>query len=376
MTVYFRKERQEWWISVTMKYPDGTSGGRKRFKSPRNTRRAAEAFERDYRDEQLQAWRRKKLGVVDVDVPTISEFKVDFERWAEASLSRSAQISYASALKLYIVPRLGAVRLDSVTTGSIAQFTIDVRKGVRRPLKPASVNNVLGVLSKLLNVAADYQLIPAVPKIHWMRVEEEDHEYWEFDEVDRVLEQVDTEPRIANIVRLALATGMRMGEVCGLQWGDVDFTKGVIHVRRQRTKEGVVKVPKWNSKRRIPMSDAAREALTLQKPATFMRRGTQDWIFVDDQGLFQFDRIRDGYVRIVRKSGVKWLSFHGTRHTFASHAVMRGVPIEVLQQWLGHRDINMTMGRYAHLSPHYTDTWIERMNGAPSTALVTNVSPT
>ena len=150
-----------------------------------------------------------------------------------------------------------------------------------------------------------------------------------------------------------------------MQWGDVDFVKGVIHVRRQRTKEGVVKSPKWNSKRRIPMSEAAREALTLQKPATFMRRGKEDWVFVDDEGLFQFDRIRDGNTRIVRKAGVKWLSFHGMRHSFASHAVMRGVPIEVLQKWLGHRDINMTM-RYAHLAQHHSDQFVDLLNGAPS----------
>ena len=169
---------------------------------------------------------------------------------------------------------------------------------------------------------------------------------------------------------------MRMGEICGLQWGDVDFVKGVIHVRRQRTKEGQIKSPKWGSKRRVPMSDAARAALTAQKAATFMRRGADRWVFVDEEGLFQYDRIRDGYQRIVEKAGVKSLNFHGMRHTFASHAAMKGVPMEVLQKWMGHKDITITANRYAHLSEHFTDEWIERMNDAVPSTSGTTAAPT
>ena len=80
-------------------------------------------------------------------------------------------------------------------------------------------------------------------------------------------------------------------------------------------------------------------------------------------------------MRIVKKAGVKSLTFHGLRHTFASHAVMSGVPIEVLQKWLGHKDIRMTIDRYAHLSQHFTDEWIEKMNGAIEIPSGTTAAP-
>lgn len=99
-----------------------------------------------------------------------------------------------------------------------------------------------------------------------------------------------------------------------------------------------------------------------------------DWVFVDNFGLFNFNRIKDGLARIVKKAGVKRLTFHGLRHTFASHAAMNGVPIVVLQKWLGHSDIAVTM-KYAHLSPDHTHQFIEKMNAVPRACPEHEIAP-
>lgn len=275
-----------------------------------------------------------------------------------------------------LLPFFGDLKLDEIGPRKLEEFRTS-----RKHLSPKTVKNHLGNLSRVFDVAAYFETIDKKPVFkkpggrNTGGTDAQRFEYWDFDEAERFLAQVDTEPRIANVIRLALSTGLRLGECCGLQWGDLDLEKRLLSVRRQIGRERVT-IPKSNRLRSVPLSEAAVDALMRQKPRTFMRshggnnvdeRGKPnpkaDWVFVDEFGVFSFNRIRDGLDRIVKKAGVRRLTFHGLRHTFASHAVMNGVPIEVLQKWLGHSDIRVTM-KYAHLSQDHTHRFIEKMNGS------------
>lgn len=354
---YWREDREYWETRFTMHYPDGTSQWVRR-KPTRNTKRGAERFGRELREQLLNDWRAEREGLTLEDAPKLKHFRNDFIEWAEANVKQSTVTSYASILDIGLVPAMGELRLDEITERHIEKYK------ATKKVSAKTMKNHLGVLSRLFWLAKRYRLVRHPPEIDSpvpQKSKIEELEFWTFAEADRVLEHVDGEPRIANIVRLGLSTGLRMGELCGLQRGDVDLVAGTLMVRRQYTK-GRVTTPKGNRKRRLPLSDAAIDALERQKPATFMRATPgEDWVFVDEQGLFSYNRIRDGYWRIVRDAEVTEISFHGLRHTFASHCVMRGVPLEVLQKWLGHADIRQTM-RYAHLAEDHSDRFVELLN--------------
>lgn len=353
MPTVYREERGTWEVRFTMNYPDGTRRNIRRT-SPQNTKRAAEAFERELRDVLLEEWRAKRDGDVAVDVPTLDAFAAEFLAWADANVKASTRESYESILRTGLIPELGAKRLDEIAVRDVERYK------ARKKVSAKTMKNHLGVLSRVFWLAKRFELITHAPDLDPPKPTKskvEELEFWTVDEAARVLAQVDTEPRIANIVRLALATGLRLGELCGLQWTDVDLDRRTLLVRRQYAR-GKITTPKSNRRRRVPLSEAALDALERQKPATFMRATPADaWIFIDEGGLFSYNRIRDGYWRIVRAAGVTEISFHGLRHTFASHAVMAGVPLEVVQKWLGHSDIRQTM-RYAHLAADHADQFV------------------
>ena len=355
---YYREDTGYWEARVTVHYPDGTKDYIRR-KSPRNTKRAAEAYERELREECMRKWEARRRGVSLEEAPTLELFRDEFLQWAAANVKASTVDTYRSVLDTGLVPALGDLRLDQIGPRHIERYK------ARKKVSAKTMRNHLGVLSKLLNVAKKYELITNVPDMEPpdpAKQSVEELEFWDFDEADRVLEAAKSEPRIENIVRLAMFTGLRMGEVCGLQWGDIDMHKGHLIVRRTYSHKRVTS-PKSNRKRRVPLSQAAIDTLTSQKAETYMRArpGEPDWVFFDESGLFSYNRIKDGYWRIVKNAEVTRISFHGLRHTFASHAVMRGVPIEVLQKWLGHSDIRQTM-KYAHLAPDHSDKFVELLN--------------
>jgi len=142
---------------------------------------------------------------------------------------------------------------------------------------------------------------------------------------------------VAHYFGVTLNTGMRLGEVMGLRWNDVDFGSGTITV--SRTKNG--------SGRMLPLSRASLDALrsrvvtkAVMNPMTYIFQGPGT----------RPDTIQRLFSKALKLSGLKGFCFHSLRHTFASHLASNGCDIMVLKELLGHKTLAMTL-RYAHLFP-------------------------
>ena len=147
---------------------------------------------------------------------------------------------------------------------------------------------------------------------------------------------------------------MRVGEVCGLRWRDIDFDKGVIYIRkiseRIKTDDGKSKVvlldqKTRSSKRPIPMSNELLEKLKdLSKyfdKNAFVVTGKVD--------KFTEPTLYEGlYKRNIKKIKVKYKKFHCLRHSFATKCLELGMPIKELSMILGHADISTTLNTYIH----------------------------
>jgi len=135
---------------------------------------------------------------------------------------------------------------------------------------------------------------------------------------------------------IALKTGLRLGELLGLNWIYVDLSRGVI--RLEITKSG--------RRREVPLNDDSYRALVSLTPKVEGR-------------VFQTRFIKTAYNNAVAIAKLDDVNFHTLRHTFASLAVMRGVTLKELQELLGHSSLAMTM-RYAHLAPEHLRTAVSR----------------
>ena len=164
-----------------------------------------------------------------------------------------------------------------------------------------------------------------------------------FDEADRLVAAAEGEWR--TMILVAMRTGMCVGELLGLRWVDVDLSVGRIHVCQSYVK-GHCGLPKSGKPREIPLGDDVIEALRVHRH----ERGPL--VFCDAAGnVLTAGLLGWPLKRAVKRAGLRAIGWHVLRHTFASHLAMRGVPLKVIQELLGHASIVTTM-IYAHLAPH------------------------
>jgi integrase len=144
----------------------------------------------------------------------------------------------------------------------------------------------------------------------------------------------------------AAFTGLRLGELLGLRWEDVDWSADAIRVRRNWTagREGT---PKSGRGRAVPMMSDVATALTRLRGRDWFT-GHQDLVFCDRLGRhLGYGSLSDRYKTSLERAGLRRLRFHDLRHTFGTHAIRAADPREVME-WMGHADIQTTQKYLAY----------------------------
>ncbi len=328
-----------WVVHVEFEHPDGSKTSIRKT-SPVNTLRGAEEYERKLRQSLLD-------GTYGKQVEEVPRFAAFVERYLEHCQSatdnkRSTLKSKRDILRKHLVPRYGKLRLDQIDTEKIDGLKTDLAK---LELSHKTINNVLTVLHNILSVAVEWKKLPALPSIRWFKKQPQAFDFLTFDEAEQLVRAVPT-GRWKNMMQLALNTGLRIGELVGLAWEDVDLKGGRLIVRHSVFR-GHLGTPKGGKTREVPLNQAATDALRAA------RRVGCPWVFPDREGQMIRNpqhACADAIARISVAAGLRQIGWHTLRHTFASHLAMRGVPMKQIQDLLGHATAAMTE-RYAHLSP-------------------------
>lgn len=180
------------------------------------------------------------------------------------------------------------------------------------------------------------------------------------DERKRILSYMrESKYEFDTIIELAFATGMRMGELLALKWGDIE--DGVIHVQRStatvthidKNGEGKRYREVWdtktkNSVRDIPMLDSTKKMLAkhrAQQRVYFLEHGlgAPEYVFTSTSGtLIEHSNLRRSFDRMLGRAGVPQRKFHAIRHTFATEAIRHGVDVKDLQLLMGHSNLQTT----------------------------------
>ncbi len=323
-----RKIRNSWWVDIRVDYI------RYRKKSPEDTRAGALAYERRLREKLTRDGSLEKRVVA----PVFSEFAMSWlETYAAANNKLSERRMKSSILNHHLIPFFGKFRLDRITSEDIERYK--ARK-LGEELAPKTVNNQLTVLSRCLRSAVDWGKIVHMPRVKLMKAHSQNTDFLTQDEMTRLLAAP-----IATPVQLmpftALRTGLRLGELLGLSWSDIDFEGDVLTVRHAWVRQELTS-PKNHRIRHIPLGGELRALLfAVRRNKGFVFSGVGDRPWSTDGAARELKRL-------CERTGVRKIGWHALRHTFASHIAMRGVPMRSLQQLLGHSTISMTE-RYAHL---------------------------
>jgi integrase len=177
------------------------------------------------------------------------------------------------------------------------------------------------------------------------------------------------------LLTLAVATGMRLGELLALRWSDISIEKKIIQVRHMVDYiqgHGYLETePKTESgKRTIPITQFALDALKSHKAAQLearLKAGSQ-WkdqglVFTNRQGRYlSRNPIRNRLKKLLEQVGLPPMRFHDLRHSAATILLSMGVNAKVIQELLGHAHISVTLGIYGHASPSMQRDAINRLD--------------
>jgi integrase len=308
-----------------------------------NTKAAAEAAERREIERVL---REPADAPQKKEVPTFDEwFHGRF--WTERLLSRQQSVGELEnkrcIYKHHVGPFFGEMALDKIATPTIAAFRAAL---IQKELKAKTINNILAVVSTVMNYAVEAELIDRAPKIGLLRYERPEIEFWEFDEYAQLVEAAEAMGHMAAAaVLLAGEAGLRVGEVTGLRWCDVDFVGGSITVA-QKIRRGEVGPPKGRRRRSIPMT------ATLSAALRALGTTRSGFVIADRHGLALSEcEARELLRRVLRRAGLAKRSklWHLLRHSYGTHAALLGVNGWLLMVWMGHRDLETTL-QYTHVA--------------------------
>lgn len=286
------------------------------------------------------------------------------DAWLEDSQGRvksSTLSNYRVLTRKHLLPVFGSMYVRDITDEQVAAYLAGLRDG---NLAVSTRRSIQLVLQMILRYGEEQDIcgpirfpnLPPMPRGSVSALTDK-----EFTKLELWLkENLDT---CHMGILLCMYTGMRIGEVCALRWGDVDLEEGTVTVGRtlQRIADEdgshiLIDTPKSrNSLRVIPLP---RQLLSAMKP---FAAGHEDYLLTGDGHYMEPRHLQRRFRRCLEQAGVRLVKYHALRHTFATRCVALTLDPKTLSYILGHANVSTTMSVYVHPSREQIRGFMERL---------------
>ncbi len=321
----------------------------------------------------------------ELTVPTFEKYYERFEKnYLKAACRESTIDRYDVDFRCHLKPKFGPLPLNQITREKIKELVselLDKKSPRKKKLSRNSIRNIVAALRLTLNQAIEDGLITANPatklaKFFKQAISAREIDFLTRDEVPLFLEQARIrdaakrkgDPEYCPVFLCAIHTGMRAGELAGLQWGDIDWNGKFIMVRRS-VKDGKISPTKTDKMRRVDMSDALADELRdfrrrqLEEAMQRGRNQLPEWVFASGEGtpLDLHNVSKREFSKCLEKAKLRRFRFHDMRHTFASLLIQNGESLAYVKDQLGHSSIKITVDIYGHLVPGANGQAVNRL---------------
>ncbi len=339
-------------------------------------KRTRKAFYGATKDEVREQMRRYVPSApVNHSTETVEQY---LRRWlaevARITLSPTTLALYEDTLRIHVYAFVGTVVLAQLTPSQLRTFFAQLETNGRSVRMRRCI---YAVLRSALNEAVRMELLtknPLKPVTPPKPIRTE-MKVWNQEETQGFFEKTKDHPFFAAFV-LGAGMGMRVGEILGLRWKNVDLAAGVLHVREQLLEvrgrihsdadhpDGLYP-PKRSSVRSVELPAFVISALRRQKERLLARgQAANQWVFPRKDGKpYLKNGLRKAFKIAAEEAGLPEIRLHDLRHTCATLLLAAGVNVKVVQERLGHSDIAITLGVYSHVLPNMQKEASDKMDG-------------
>jgi integrase len=312
---------------------------------------------------------------------TVGEY---LHQWLETTAKSNVRVGtwtlYEQLVRLRIRPFLGGVRLTSLTAFDVGRWLSDLQK--------AGVSDRgRQMAGTLLHTALAYavhplRLIPHNPAgdVDKPRPPKPEVVVLDPDQVALFLQEAAND-RLYALYVLAIDSGMREGELFGLEWSDIDFPSRSIQVKRSLKEVGgkvwTEDLKTAKSRRRIVVSPRTLDALHEHRKRQLVEGNARNLVFCSPEGeyLRRPNVARRSFFPILRRAGLPRIKFHALRHTSATLLMLAEEPAKVVSERLGHGTTQTTLEIYSHVLPTMKERAAEKMDRIMGQAMPRKVEP-
>ena len=297
-------------------------------------------------------------------IMTVSEWLEIWLKDYQGDNSELTVLKYRSITRNNFVPTIGAVKLTKLSPVHIRRFLTAMKA---KDLSQVTISNYLRILKTALNAAVEARLIKESPA---SGITVSRGKVKKFNVVDKAMFpdfiRAANQTKYGNELALMLYTGLRVGELRGLRWSDIDFTANTMSIRRQlHPKSQTTKritAPKYDEERMVYLPQPAITVLEAQRVKQNEQRlaagaewvdneVTHDLVFRMETGVEHGEKtIADAVRNVGSAIGIPALHPHDLRHSYAVAALRSGADVKSVQHNLGHKTSAMTVDIYAAYS--------------------------
>lgn len=287
-----------------------------------------------------------------------------FTNYAPNELKAQTIYTYQKQVELHFLPEFGNKRLCDFTPAMLTQFFRTHINSRGTPVSYELSRKLYCILQSIFTCAVNQGFIKETPCKNVVlpkRHTEKTRQYMTVQETAQFMQLTEGYSQVNTILRLLLFTGMRSGECLGLQWSDIDFDTGFIHVQHNLVRvkgKHILDTPKTESSIRYIAMGPAVQKLLLEHRKHHHERvrlfGVSfehpEMVFTSELGGYR-DRsaLNTSLRRMLAGTGLEFLTLHKLRHCNASLLINNGVDLKIVSEHLGHSDISTTADIYADI---------------------------
>lgn len=304
--------------------------------------------------EKLSKIKIEPVSVATVGKMTVKELFVEWLSAVQLRVKESTYANYRMKVEKHILPVFSRLTYSALSTQLVHEF---IRKKLECGLSQKYVSDIIVVLKSMAKYASiQHGYYNPLNNITMPKPHKKDLTLLSEFEQKNFQKYISNNINFTKIgIMLSYYTGLRIGEVCGLKWSDIDFKNHTLTIRRtiqrimkkngNKSTELIISSPKSRtSERTIPLPDF------LYKILVDYKMDKNAYILSGSTKIIEPRTMQYRYKSMLKKAGLPSVNYHCLRHMFATNCVKLGFDVKTLSEILGHSNVEITLNRYVHSS--------------------------